>query len=178
MVVPIFMLALQPLKADENLKTAPGRVFVGIQPSVTVEPFYEKGEFDVNALPLIVEVPVAAHLSVRLAPTVNYHTGGQSNGISDLGLFVVTPIFLQKRKLPAEPLSGFYVGPVVGFGRNQMRDHYTITAAVEPGFLFPAERAFTIALGLQVGASYFTYDSSAEKWILHWGPKVTFGFWF
>ena len=72
---------------------------------------------------------------------------------------------------------GFYLGPVLGFGRNLLNEHFTTTLAAEPGYMFETRKSFTIVLGIQLGASYFHYDSQPNKWVLHWGPKVTFGFW-
>lgn len=152
-------------------------ILLGIQPSITIEPFYEEGELDVNVFPFVFEIPVAQQINFRLVPTLNYHFGGEKTGISDVGFYSVLPIFFRKKESVEVKPYGFYVGPVLGFGRNILYDHYTITLAVEPGYLFEAKKSFTISLGFQVGSSYFAYDSQPNKWIFHWGPKITFGFW-
>ena len=153
-------------------------IYLGIQPSITVEPFYEEGELDINVFPLIFETPISQRINLRIVPMVNYHIGGVENGISDLSIFTVLPFFLKKNEENenVKPY-GFYVGPVLGFGRNLINDHYTTTIALEPGYMWEAKKSFTITLGAQIGASYFGYDSKPNKWVLHWGPKVTFGFW-
>lgn len=151
--------------------------FIGLQPGITVEPFYEDGEFDINLAPLVFETPINSYLDIRLTPIVNYHIGGEEEGISDVGLFIVFPVFLTKNQLVDEPPYGFFLGPVLGFGRNILNEHYTTTVALEPGYLFRTERSFTIALGCQFGASHFNYDSQPNEWMFHWGPKATFGFW-
>ena len=152
-------------------------ILIGIQPSITIEPFYEEGELDINVFPLVLEMPIGQRINFRLVPTVNYHFGGEENGFSDIGLFTVLPIFIRKREAIEIRPYGFYFGPVLGFGRNLLNNHYTTTVAIEPGYMFEAKKSFTITLGIQFGASHFAYDSQPNKWVFHWGPKVTFGFW-
>lgn len=152
-------------------------IFIGVQPALTVEPFYEEGELDVNAFPLIIETSLSSRINLRIAPIANYHLGGTSNGFSDLGVFAVLPVFLKEKEDETSKPYGFYLGPVIGFGRNMINKHYTTTLALEPGYMFEAKKRFTITLGLQLGASHFAYDAQPNKWVFHWGPKVTFGYW-
>lgn len=153
------------------------RTFVGLQPAITVEPFYDEGELDVNVFPFVYECRIGHRINIRFAPIVNYHLGGSKNGFSDLSLFTVMPVFLKKAESLDDKTYGFYMGPVLGFGRNILNNHYTTTLAMEPGYMFEAKKSFSITLGLQLGGSYFHYDEKPNKWVFHWGPKVTFGFW-
>lgn len=152
-------------------------IFIGVQPSVTVEPFYDKGEFDIDVFPFVFEASVGLRTNVKISPLVNYHIGGQKGGVSDVGVFTVLPIFFKKKEERSDRPYGFYAGPVLGFGRNLINDHYTTTLAAEPGYLFEAKKRFTISLGLQLGGSYFAYDNQPNKWVTHWGPKIGLGFW-
>lgn len=153
------------------------KIFLGIQPAITVEPFYDEGELDINVFPLILETPISSRVNLRIAPIANYHLGGITNGFSDLSVFTVLPVFFRKTEDQNAKPFGFYIGPVLGFGRNIINNHYTTTLALEPGYMFEAKRSFTITLGVQFGASYFVYDSNPNKWTSHFGPKITFGFW-
>jgi len=153
------------------------QVYIGLQPGVTVEPFYEEGEFDFNVFPLIIETPVSSRINLRICPIANYHMGGETNGFSDLGVFTVLPIFFNKKEDDNTIPYGFYLGPVVGLGRNLINKHFTTTLALEPGYMIETKKRFTINLGIQFGASHFSYDTEPNKWVFHWGPKVTFGFW-
>ncbi|MFC2127818.1 hypothetical protein ACFLRU_05490 [Bacteroidota bacterium] len=153
------------------------RIFLGIQPAITIEPFYDEGELDINLFPIIFEAPITSRANLRIAPIANYHLGGITNGVSDLSLFTVLPVFFKKTENQNDKPYGFYIGPVLGFGRNIINNHYTTTLAFEPGYMFEAKRSFTITLGVQFGASYFAYDIQPNKWTSHFGPKVTFGFW-
>ena len=152
------------------------RTFLGVQPAVTIEPFYEDGELDVNVFPIVAEWPISSRMNFRFLPLLNYHFGGSEQGVSDIGFYTVFPVFFKNQKESRFPY-GFYAGPVLGLGRNLINEHYTTTFAVEPGYFFEAKKRFTISLGLQLGSSFFAYDSHPNKWVLHWGPKVSFGFW-
>jgi hypothetical protein len=152
-------------------------IFIGIQPAITVEPFYEEGELDVNCFPLVIETRIGNRTNLRFAPIANYHIGGSENGFSDIGLFAVLPIFFKKAESLEDRTRGFYIGPVLGFGRNLINEHYTTTLAVEPGYMLKADKRFTAAFGLQLGSSYFSDDAQPSKWVFHWGPKISLGFW-
>ena len=122
-------------------------IFIGIQPNITVKPFYEKGEFDIDIVPLVLEASIGLRTNHKITPIVNYHIGGQTDGVSDISVFTVIPILFKKTENRSDKPCGFYIGPVLGFGRNLINDHYTTTLAVEPGYMFKTERRFTIALG-------------------------------
>lgn len=151
-------------------------VFIGLQPSFTKETFYEKNEFDINIIPLIVQVPIGKRIDLRATSEVNYHFG-PSNGISDVGAQFVLPIFLKKKENTNTLSHGFYAGPVLGLGTNLIDDHNTLTLALEPGYMFKANSSFTLALGLQLGASYFDYFNKSNVWYSHIGFKINVGFW-
>jgi hypothetical protein len=152
-------------------------IFIGFQPNVTIEPFYDEGEFDLDIFPIVFEASVGLRTNIKITPNVNYHFGGSTNGISDLGANVVVPIFFKAKEKNTDRPYGFYLGPVIGFGRNLINNHYTTTVGIEPGYMFETKKRFTISMGLQLGGSYFSYDAAPNKWVTHWGPKFSFGFW-
>ncbi|MBR9917515.1 hypothetical protein GYB29_07505 [bacterium] len=153
-------------------------IFIGLQPNITVEPFYDEGEFDLDIVPLVFEASVGLRTNIKITPIVNYHFGGVNNGISDLAIYSVVPIFLKAKEERTDRPYGFYLGPVLGFGRNILNSHYTTTVGAEPGYMFETENRFTISMGLQLGGSYFSYkNTEPNKWVSHWGPKFSFGFW-
>jgi hypothetical protein len=169
----IFILALSLRAKSQSVSP----IFIGFQPNITVEPFYEKGEFDADIAPVVLEISVSKRMNFKIAPTVNYRFGGETEGVSDVGAHLVLPVFFKAKENEADRPFGFYLGPVFGFGRNLIGDHYTTTLAVEPGYLFETKNRFTISMGLQLGATYFSYDAEPNKWRSHWGPKFSFGFW-
>jgi len=168
----IGLVAILQLSAQEKRP-----LFVGLQPSITAEQFYDKNELDINAIPLMIQIPVAKRVDFRTVTIANYHLGGEQNGFSDIGLQLVLPVFIKKKETARGISKGFYIAPAVGIGRNLINDHNTLTLAVEPGFQFPTKRSFSIALGMQLGATYFDYDNQPSVWRSHFGFKVNIGFW-
>ena len=151
-------------------------VFIGLQPSFTRETFYEEGEFDINIVPLMVQVPIDKMVDIRFTSEVNYHFGS-TNCISDVGGQIVLPIYFKKKESTKNISHGFYAGPVLGLGQNLLDDHNTVTLAIEPGYLFKANKSFTLALGMQLGASYFDNFNMPNAWYSHLGLKINIGFW-
>ena len=151
----MLVLGMNYSLAQSNVRT-----FVAIQPSVTIEPFYEKGELDVNVLPIVAEWPLNHRVDFRVVPTLNYHFSESEQGLSDVGSFFVLPVFFKNQEESRFPF-GFYAGPLVGLGRNLINDHYTLTLAIEPGYFFQTNNRFSICVGLQLGSSYFSFDSLA-----------------
>ena len=151
-------------------------LFIGIQPGYTKEKFYNKNELDINILPVVLEFPVAKSVNLRFTSILNYHLG-DNNQISDIGIHTVAPIFFKKKENVKMRNHGFYIGPVLGLGQNIMNDHFTTTLAVEPGYLFKANKHFTLSLGIQYGGSHFNYKTKDSEWHEHFGLKVNLGFW-
>jgi hypothetical protein len=150
-------------------------LLIGIQPGITKETFYDTNEFDINVVPLMVQTPLTKKVDLRATVIANYRSGSNS-GFSDLGIEFVLPYHFSKQDR-LNRSSGFYAGPVANLGRNIIADHYTVTLALEPGYLFKAEKNFTLALGMQIGSSFFGYDDLPNKWRSHFGTKVNLGFW-
>ncbi len=151
-------------------------IFIGLEPAITKEKFYEEKEFDINIIPIVIQFPVTKRLDLRFTTLANYHFCGD-NKFSDIGLFSVLPIFLKKKEYTSDKSSGFYIGPVSGFGKNLINKHYTTTVALESGFMFPTSNKFSLTLGLQFGGSHFAYENQSNKWMQHFGYKVNIGFW-
>ena len=152
-------------------------IFIGFQPGITQEKFYEKDEFDVNVIPVVFQIPLNKHIDLRFTTIGNYHFGGEENGFSDLGFQVLAPYFLKKKESTHAISKGFYIAPVGGYGRNLINDHGTYVLAAEAGYLFPTSRSFTLSLGIQFGGSYFDYDEEPDLWRQHFGFKINLGFW-
>ena len=151
-------------------------IFLGVQPAITKEKFYDDDEFDINIVPLVFQMPLAKRLDVRLVSVINFHL--PSNQFSDIAVFSVWPIFFKAKENSVARSSGFYAGPLVGFGTNQVYDHLTLTVGIEPGYMFAAQKRFTLAFGMQLGSSYFINPFVENEWHDHFAIKINLGFWF
>lgn len=151
--------------------------FFGINPSVTVEPYYESGELDINVFPIVYQRSITNRLDLRLASTVNYGIRNENDNFSHIGLEVGTPIFLKKKEDRAEISKGFFIAPILSMSRNNEANHTNIGTWIEPGYNILFENNFALSIGLQIGGTHFVYDGSANTWGNHFGVIVVFGKW-
>lgn len=148
---------------------------IGLNPSVTVEPFYESGEFDVNILPVVFQKRLGQYVDLRLTSILNLGVRGEGNQISHYGLEIAAPIFFKKNERPYS--QGFYGAPILSLAQNRLEQHHNVGLWVEPGYQFFFENRFSLSLGLQFGGTYFNYSTQEDSWGAHFGVKVIIGRW-
>jgi hypothetical protein len=151
--------------------------FVGLNPSVTVEPFYQEGEFDLNIVPLVYQVPLNSRIDFRASTTVNLGFRESSTKVSHLGGQVAFPIFLKKKEELTIPSAGFFAAPGIGFTRNILEKHSNFGFFIEPGYNLQISEKWSISFGVQLGATHFNYDNGKKKWGNHFGIKIFIGRW-
>lgn len=151
--------------------------FFGVNPSITVEPFYEKGEFDINVFPLVYQRPVSLRTDFRVTSIINLGIRNTGTAISHYGLETAAPFFLTKREVITEPSKGFFLAPIVSVTRNRMEEHTNLGLWLEPGYNLLFENKWALSFGLQLGSTYFQYDVEPSTWDLHMGVKVILGRW-
>ena len=151
--------------------------FFGVNPSITVEPFYEKGELDVNVLPIVFQKTLTKRIDFRVLTTLNYGIRKTTNEISHYGGQFVFPIFLKKKDKLSIPSQGFFAAPGIGITRNRLEEHTNIGFLVEPGYNLMISEKWSISFGIQLGATHFNYDIGTQKWRSHFGVKIIFGRW-
>ncbi len=171
------ILFLSCISLSFSQSTRPAQ-FIGINPSVTIEPYYEKGELDVNIVPVVYQLSVAKRVDLRMTSILNLGIRKNGNEISHWGLEAAAPIYFRAKESKTEFSKGFFAAPVLSFTRNNSANHYNIGVWAEPGYHLLFENSFAFSFGLQVGATYFMYDNDEQKWGNHFGAKVVFGKWF
>lgn len=152
--------------------------FIGLTPAITVEPYYNKGELDINVFPLVYQFSISKRLDGRLSPVLNLGIRNGDDVLSHVGLEIATPIFLKKKEEKNSPSNGFYLAPVLSFTRNNSALHYNLGTWIEPGYLLSISEKWSISFGLQVGGTYFMRDSGIQEWGNHFGFKIVIGKWF
>ncbi|MGA0555242.1 hypothetical protein ACO2Q8_01215 [Larkinella sp. VNQ87] len=150
---------------------------LGLNPSVTVEPFYEKGELDVNILPLVFQKTLTHRFDLRLISVVNLGIRKAGNQISHLGLEAALPIYLTRKPTRSEPTKGFYLAPGLAFTRNRLEAHSNSSLFLEPGYQLLVGPRTSLSFGLQFGRTHFAYDNDTQKWDGHFGFKLIIGRW-
>lgn len=152
--------------------------FFGINPGITLEPYYQKGEFDINVFPLVWQRQLYKQVDLRLNSIVNLGIRNSGNKISHYGLELAIPFMFSKKEISTGDSQGFYLAWVTAVTRNQTETHSNIGLWLEPGFLFHFNNRLGLSLGVQWGATRFYYDSGYQEWGSHFGFKAIFGKWF
>jgi len=164
-VLIIFICILLSTLFGENKS----KIFLGVNPSITAEPYYEDGEFDINILPIVFQYNINEKYNFRVSSLLNYGIRKDSNQITHYGIEFGLPIEVYKQ---------IYVSPIFMISRNDFEDHTNLTLAVEPGYQFKFKNNFSLFIGTQLGSTHFTYDNGESKWDGHFGVKVIIGKWF
>lgn len=151
-------------------------IFLGIQPAMTKEKFYDEDEFDINIFPIVFQRGLNERIDLRLISIVNYRFGPEP-GISDVGIFTLLPYHFKKKEDKFSRSSGIYAGPLLGYVVNDLSLHHTATIGIEAGYLFASKNRFTLSAGVQAGGSYFIYYHTENEWTDHLAIKINLGFW-
>ena len=152
--------------------------FIGVNPSVTVEPFYERGEMDINILPVVYQRPFSRRADIRLTSILNLGIRNVANEISHLGLETAIPIFINPKEYKKQSSEGFYVAPVLSLTRNRLEENNNIGLWIEPGYNLLFDNRYAMTFGLQFGGTYFVYEDAQSSWRNHFGIKIILGRWF
>jgi hypothetical protein len=152
-------------------------IFLGINPSVTVEPYYNKGELDVGVLPLVFSTSLSHRLDVRLSTILNLGIRQTENEISHYGFEVALPVFFLKKAEMKLPSQGFFLAPGIALTKNRLENHSNLSFLLEPGYHLLVTKRFALSFGLQLGATHFNYGDKPDKWSNHFGVKVIAGWW-
>jgi hypothetical protein len=152
--------------------------FIGINPSVTVEPYYYKGELDVIVLPLVYQRSLTQRFDIRLTSILNLGIRKNGNEISHFGMETAFPLFFKSKEHNKEISKGFYAAPILSLTRNNVEAHNNLGLWLEPGYNLLFDNNFAMTFGLQFGGTYFAYDNGPSKWGNLFGFKIIFGKWF
>lgn len=169
--ISVFLIVLSSHAQDRR------PVFLGFSPQLTKEDFYDKGEFDLNVIPIVFQVPVTHRVDFRLSTLVNYRFGGKSH-FSDLGINLSSPVYFKKKESILQKSQGLFISPYLGISRNVLDLHTTINLAGQAGYSFLLGEKFGMSMHLEYGATRFIHDELPEEWGPHFGFKVNLGWWF
>jgi len=147
--------------------------FVGLTPSLTAEPFYETGEYDVNILPLVYQRNVLEKVDIRMTSLVNYGIRKNENKLSHLGVEFAFPFHIYGQTPSPSPSEGFFVAPIFSIAQEQIKQELHVGVWVEPAYQFIFSRDYSMSIGLQLGVTWIDSDM-----VDHFGGKFIFGRWF
>jgi hypothetical protein len=151
--------------------------FIGLNPSITVEPFYKTGEFDVNIVPIVYQQTLTKQIGIRVSTILNYGVRQTSDRISHMGCQIALPFFFNPNNGATTPPQGLFLAPGMGITRNILENHTNEGLWIEPGYNLLVNNKWAVIFGAQLGATYFRYDNGTKKWGSHFGIKVIIGRW-
>lgn len=163
-----------PISAQNKQKAC----LIGINPSITVEPFYKTGECDINILPLVYQRTLTKRTDIRFSSIFNYGIRNTTNRISHFGCQIAMPVFLNAKDSLQTPSKGLFLAPGIGITRNTMEKHTNAGIWIEPGYNLLIKNKWSFSFGIQIGATHFNYDNGIRKWGNHFGVKIIIGCWF
>jgi hypothetical protein len=158
---------------------APAETVLGCRPSVTVEPEYPAGAFDLNVLPLDVEFGSrGSPLAVRadLLCTVRFGgrtvSGSAAPALQNVGFLLGLPWY----PFPSSDgrRSGFFAGPKAGFGYNLPGAFWATGPAIELGWAFILDRVVSSACA-EGGATVFLKPGEIPRVAGHGGLSCIVG---
>lgn len=151
---------------------------LGINPSVTLDKSYPRGAFDLNILPLVIELPVVHNLDVRVITLLNYGFRNYGSALINVGAELSFPYYIHRGEFKNEMKKGFFAGPGLAFSHNIFNNSDITTIFLEPGYSFVLDESFTLIIDLQYGRKFLNYDDGSSLTTNHYGFRVVLGWWF
>jgi len=166
-------------QAQDHIKVRPIQFYLGIQPSVTVEPINEFQNIIVfNMAPLIAEYAITNRWSIRISPVVNLQIRPEfPSEVSHIGLGLTVPYHFSKKN-SEEGQRGFYAGPNLAMSKHLLDGFTTTTLAAEIGYAFLFNRVLSITVGAQAGSMISVAPDTGFTTIRSFSEAIfSFGFW-
>ncbi len=153
--------------------------FLGMNPGISIKPFYQSGEMDMNIIPLVYQTNLYGPLDMRLISVLNFGFRSDGNEIINYGAELALPYFFNQRSEKHQISKGFYLAPVISLLKfNDDDREHTTGVLIESGFAFLVEEKASITIGFQLGAGYYSYREEDNKWQNQVGLKIILGNWF
>ena len=151
------------------------KLFIGVQPDITREiKNNDEKVFSVNVMPLVAQYYMNDEIALRFSSILNLQS--DTKEFSNLGGQLGMPVYFFAKH--TDWVRGFYAAPVFGFTHNLATVSNELTCALEPGYTWIMEKGFSMNLGLQLGATYFTAQDENHGWRNHTGVKFSLGYTF
>lgn len=172
----LLMLTLSFAQKAIAQETRLSKNYIGLSPSVLVEPYDTINAIEVNFLPFLYEYRIGENhdLSLQARTILNYRFYEPQSGISQIGgSFVLNKYFLN--------IFGddFWLIPQLGtyftYAHNRLDKIQTLTLGIEPGAYIKFSRNFSMSINLQPGINYYPDTYSKQFADTKSGFKGHFG---
>ncbi len=150
--------------------------YLGILPSVLVEPYDTINATEINVVPAVYERRFGekSDIGIQFRPIINYRILEGASGISQVGgTLMVNKYFLNVFG------EDFWLKPQVGaygtYAYNLLDEIQTLTLGLEPGALIKIGGNWLLSVNVQPGINYYPDDYSREFVSTESGFKPHFG---
>ena len=174
MIILIFIVLCNEIVKAQNDPLKDN--YVGLIPSVLVEPYDTIDAVEVNIFPFLYEFRVGEKndLGFQIRPILNYRFLKAQSGISQIGgTMVMNKYFLNIFD------DDFWLKPQLGvyytYAYNRLDKIKTMTLGIEPGAFMKISENYTISVNLQPGINYYPNQYSQELVDSESGFKGHFG---
>lgn len=150
---------------------------LGLNPSVTFDKTYPRGSFDLNILPLTIELPVVHNLDFRAITLLNYGFRDVGSGLISIGAELSFPYYIHRGEFKNEMKKGLFAGPGLAFSHNIYNNSNVTNVFIEPGYSFVWNESFALIIGLQYGRTFLNYQNGSRIVTNHYGLRVILGWW-
>lgn len=168
----VVALSEQVIAQDNGLKD----YYIGLIPSVLVEPYDTINAIEVNFFPLLYEFRIGDQndIGFQVRPILNYRFFDDQSGFSQTGgSVVVNKYFLNMVD------ENFWLKPQLGiyytYAYNRLDRIQTMTLGIEPGAFMQISNQFSLSLNLQPGLNYYPDEDSQDFVSSESGFKGHFG---
>lgn len=172
-----FVLLLIGTISFSNVSAQDGemkRNYIGVLPSILVEPYDMIDAVEINILPFVYEYRFNQGFGLQLRPIMNYRIVKMNPGISQTGGTIMINKYL--RFLFRED---YWLTPQIGIfytdTYNQIDRIRTMTLGLEPGISMRISASFSLNLNLQPGINYYPNEYSKQFVDTETGFKSHFG---
>ncbi len=169
-------------RKDKKQKVKKSTHLWGFNPYVGNEPYYRKGEFDINVLPIVYQTSFSKRVDFRINPILNFGFREVGGVISHVGFETAAPIFIFKKEERFLPSQGFYVAPVFSLTHSswEMKNNYGFWGEVGYNLSISTAKKLTLSIGLQYGKTQYNYSSryTDNEVTNHYRLKIIFGKWY
>lgn len=174
----VYLFTTAFLLITNTIYSQEGRAFMlGLNPSITVEQFYEQGELDINIFPAVIQLSLNNRIDLRFITLFNVGIRKDVSGFANIGIETALPVYFKKKESLSKPSKGFYTAPVLSIAGNKLDQNTHIGVWLEPGYHLSISESFSMVFGVQAGATYIDYKSGEDIFAGHFGLKVILGWW-
>ncbi len=163
---------------ESNAQIKKSAHFLGMNPGISIKPFYESGELDMNIIPLVYQTKLYQKFDMRFISILNFGFRKDGNRIINYGMELALPYIFGQRSEKLQLSQGFYLAPVISLLRYNELKTFNTSVLIEPGIIFRVEEKASIIVGLQLGAGYYNLQELNKKWQNQIGLKIILGNWF